>query len=149
MHVLVGKAKMVTDLVDHDVRDQLLEADGRRLPLGDDRTAVKCDSFREHARLLDALPVERHALVETAELHWVPEPKPPRGVLISDFLDQEDDVVEAFCKRRREPIERSPCDRFDVDRAWYSTGKTLRRGRADGLGAVVTPRNLARRALAP
>src|SRR5689334_4691854 len=45
VHVVVGKAEMMPDLVDHDVRHELLEADARGLPLSDDRAAIERHSF--------------------------------------------------------------------------------------------------------
>ena len=80
-------------------RDELLEAERGRLPFGKDRAAVKRDPLGQHARLADALSVERHALVEAAELHRMVEAERAGGLRIGDFLDQQHDVAEAFAER--------------------------------------------------
>ena len=59
----------MANLVDHDVRDELLKTEASRLPFGYDRAPVERDSLGQGAGLLDALMVERHSLVQATQLH--------------------------------------------------------------------------------
>ena len=93
---------MVADLVDHDMRDDLLEAERRGAPFVEDRAAVRgvmrsgsvpdCSTLRS---------VERHAFVEAAELDRMVEAERARRVGIGDRLDQQNDVAEAFARTAR------------------------------------------------
>ena len=128
---------MMADLVDDDVGDELLEAEARRLPFGEDRPAVERDPLGQHARMLDALPIERNAFVKPAELHRMTEAEAARGVGVGDFLDQQDD-------RRRGFPRRATGSRSSVCRAIASMSAALgirpaRRSAgvmADGLGTA-------------
>src|SRR5437763_538740 len=104
----------MADLVDDDVDDELIEADARRAPFGEDRPREEGDPLRQHARLADALPVERNALVKSAELHRMAQAEAARGLGVGNRLDQEHYVSQAIRERRGQALERSARDLVDV-----------------------------------
>ena len=140
---------MMADLVDHDVADELLEADPGLLPLGDDRPPEERHPFGQPSRLLDALVIEWHTLVKAAELHRVAKAEAPGGIRIRDFIDLENDVAKTLREGRGQAIERSPRNRLDVGGARDSSRKALCWSHALELGTLVTARNLAPCVLAP
>ena len=104
---------MVPYLMDDDVRHELFEADARRVPFGEDRPAIERDPLGEHARMLNALPIEGNAFVKPAKLHRMAQSEAPRGVGIGHLLDEQHDIVEAVRERRRQAVERPARDRLD------------------------------------
>ena len=124
VHVVVGEAEMMADLVDDDVVTSCSRLNARRLPLGEDRPPVERDPLRQHARLADALPVERNALVEPAQLHRVRQAergaRSPRSATSSTRSTMSPRLSR---EGRRQPVERAPGDRLDVGGGRHSAGR--------------------------
>ena len=115
----------MSDLVDDDVRNELIEAEARRLPFSDDRPPIERYLFGQGPGVLDALVIERDAFVETAELHRVPKADASRSIRVGHFLDPENDIAETLSERRRQPVERAPSDHLDLGGAGVSAMEAL------------------------
>lgn len=105
---------MVTDLVDHDVRYDLFEAEGGGLPFGNDGSSIENDPLGQRSRHAYALAVERDALVQPAELHRISKAEASSRIWIGDFLHLEHYVAETVAERRRKTGKSAPRDCIDV-----------------------------------
>src|SRR4051794_26247369 len=123
---------MVADLMDYDVRDDLLEAVARALPLGEDRAAVERDALGQSTRLADALLMQRDALIESAELHRMAKTELARGMRVRHGLDQQNDLAEALAEGRGQALERPPGDRIDIRIRGHQAGEALGGSHAAG-----------------
>src|SRR5207248_3761925 len=79
----------------------------------------------KHARVADALAVERDAFVKTAQLQRMGQAEAARRVQIGHRLDLQDHILKAFGEGRGQPLERAPRDRVDLRFGRNSAGQAF------------------------
>src|SRR5688500_17701103 len=102
MHGLVRKAEVVADLVDRDVRDEVLELLSTVRPFVENGAAEQPDAVGLSRGIADAPLVQWHALVEAAQLERIVDAERGERLVVSQFLDHEHDIAELRGKASRQ-----------------------------------------------
>ena len=102
------QAEMVADLVDQDVRDEMLEAVARSSAhssrIGRRNRRIRSGSVPDWSTLRS---VERHAFVEAGQLERVLDAHRGERLVVGEILDQQHDVAETAGERLGQRVQRT------------------------------------------
>ena len=104
----------MSDFMDQDVVDEMLEANGAARPFVEDRTALKGDAVGQVARLIDAFLADRQTVVETGQVERVVDSHVGEQSVVGELLDRQDDVGEMCRERFGQRREAGAGDRFNL-----------------------------------
>jgi hypothetical protein len=91
VHVLVAEPKVMTDLVNEDVGNEVLEILALLAPFGEDRLSKQADSVGQSPGCFDAPLTDRYAFVDAREVERMVDAELRQQFRIGDFIDLQDD----------------------------------------------------------
>ncbi len=104
---------MVADLMDRDVRDEVVETDSGIDPFLQDRAPVQDDAVWHRAGIHQQFLAERAAVIEAGQVQRMVEAERGKRLVVGILLDREDDVAEMLGELRGEPDDRRAADCLD------------------------------------
>lgn len=93
LHILVTEAEVVSNFVDQDVADKMVQVFAAVALVFQNGAAVEGDHIDVVCARCDAFLIQRHAIIQSQQIKRRRQAQGGLGFTVGEFLDPDDDVV--------------------------------------------------------